>query len=334
MVGLSCRLPSAPDPARFWELLRDGVSAVSEPPPGRRGHVHQENAHLENAHHENGGGGPGHGGFLADVDRFDAEFFGISPREARAMDPQQRLMLELGWEVLEDAGMPPDAVRGSDTGVFVGVTADDYGALDRRRGVADIGHHTLTGLNRSIIANRVSYFLGLRGPSLVVDTGQSSSLVAVHLACESLRRGESRTALAGGVQLNLTPESTEAAARFGGLSPDGRCFTFDERANGYVRGEGGGLVLLKPLADAVADGDEIYCVIEGGAVNNDGAGDALTTPDQRAQQAVLRAACRRAGADPTAVRYVELHGTGTRVGDPVEAAALGAVYGADRPADE
>ncbi|MEU5647350.1 type I polyketide synthase, partial [Streptomyces milbemycinicus] len=352
MVGLSCRLPSAPDPARFWELLRDGVSAVSEPPPGRRGHAHHENAHHENAHHENahhesgdgglghggsGDGGPGHrghGAFLADVDRFDAEFFGISPREARAMDPQQRLMLELGWEVLEDAGMPPDAVRGSDTGVFVGVTADDYGTLDRRRGVAGIGHHTLTGLNRSIIANRVSYFLGLRGPSLVVDTGQSSSLVAVHLACESLRRGESRTALAGGVQLNLTPESTEAAARFGGLSPDGRCFTFDERANGYVRGEGGGLVLLKPLADAVADGDEIYCVIEGGAVNNDGAGDALTTPDQRAQQAVLRAACRRAGADPTAVRYVELHGTGTRVGDPVEAAALGAVYGAGRSADE
>ncbi|MFD8387184.1 type I polyketide synthase, partial [Streptomyces sp. NPDC059679] len=342
MVGLSCRLPSAPDPARFWELLRDGVSAVSEPPPGRHGHAHQENTNQEDDHHEHGDGGPGHGGpdhrghgcFLADVDRFDAEFFGISPREARAMDPQQRLMLELGWEVLEDAGMPPDAVRGSDTGVFVGVTADDYGTMDRRRGVADIGHHTLTGLNRSIIANRVSYFLGLRGPSLVVDTGQSSSLVAVHLACESLRRGESRTALAGGVQLNLTPESTEAAARFGGLSPDGRCFTFDERANGYVRGEGGGLVLLKPLADAVADGDEIYCVIEGGAVNNDGAGDALTTPDQRAQQAVLRAACRRAGADPTAVRYVELHGTGTRVGDPVEAAALGAVYGADRPADE
>ncbi|MFK4273125.1 type I polyketide synthase, partial [Streptomyces milbemycinicus] len=342
MVGLSCRLPSAPDPARFWELLRDGVSAVSEPPPGRRGHAHHENAHHEHGdgglgHGGSGDGGPGHrghGAFLADVDRFDAEFFGISPREARAMDPQQRLMLELGWEVLEDAGMPPDAVRGSDTGVFVGVTADDYGTLDRRRGVAGIGHHTLTGLNRSIIANRVSYFLGLRGPSLVVDTGQSSSLVAVHLACESLRRGESRTALAGGVQLNLTPESTEAAARFGGLSPDGRCFTFDERANGYVRGEGGGLVLLKPLADAVADGDEIYCVIEGGAVNNDGAGDALTTPDQRAQQAVLRAACRRAGADPTAVRYVELHGTGTRVGDPVEAAALGAVYGAGRSADE
>ncbi|MFI1856140.1 type I polyketide synthase, partial [Streptomyces sp. NPDC020480] len=316
MIGLSCRLPSAPDPARFWELLRDGVSAVSEPPRGRHG------------------GHRGHGGYLEDVDRFDAEFFGISPREARAMDPQQRLMLELGWEVLEDAGLPPDSVHGGDIGVFVGVTADDYSTLDRRRGIEGIGHHTLTGLNRGIIANRVSYFLGLRGPSLVVDTGQSSSLVAVHLACESLRRGESRAALAGGVQLNLTPDSTQAAARFGGLSPDGRCFTFDERAGGYVRGEGGGLVLLKPLARAVADGDEIYCVIEGGAVNNDGGGEALTIPDPRAQQAVLRAACRRAGADPTAVRYVELHGTGTRVGDPVEAEALGAVYGDGRPADE
>uniref|UniRef100_UPI00117DF4A8 type I polyketide synthase n=1 Tax=Streptomyces antimycoticus TaxID=68175 RepID=UPI00117DF4A8 len=322
VVGVSCRLPSAQDPARFWQLLTGGRSAVSQVPPGRW--TDGEAADP---------GETGWGAFLDEVDRFDAEFFGISPREARAMDPQQRLALELGWEVLEDAGVLPAEVRGENTGVFIGVTADDYGVLDRRRGPAAIAHHTLTGLNRSVIANRVSYFLGLRGPSLVVDTGQSSSLVAVHLACESLRRGESTTALAGGVHLNLVRDSALAAARLGALSPDGRCFTFDERANGYVRGEGAGMVLLKPLARALADGDEITCVIEGSAVGNDGPGAGLTTPDPEGQGAVLAAACRRAGVDPAAVQYVELHGTGTRVGDPVEAAALGAVYGADRAAD-
>ncbi|WP_413811079.1 type I polyketide synthase [Streptomyces sp. OE57] len=322
VVGLSCRLPSAQDPARFWQLLTGGMSAVSQVPPGRW----SDDAAADS-------GETGWGAFLDEVDRFDPEFFGISPREARAMDPQQRLALELGWEVLEDAGVLPAGVRGDDTGVFIGVTADDYGVLDRRRGPAAIAHHTLTGLNRSVIANRVSYFLGLRGPSLVVDTGQSSSLVAVHLACESLRRGESAMALAGGVHLNLVRDSALAAARLGALSPDGRCFTFDERANGYVRGEGAGMVLLKPLARALADGDEIYCVIEGSAVGNDGPGAGLTTPDPEGQGAVLAAACRRAGVDPAAVQYVELHGTGTRVGDPVEAEALGAVYGADRAAD-
>ncbi|MGP3940695.1 type I polyketide synthase [Streptomyces sp. 6N106] len=322
VVGVSCRLPSAQDPARFWQLLTGGMSAVSQVPPGRWGDDEVADS-----------GEIGWGAFLDEVDRFDPEFFGISPREARAMDPQQRLALELGWEVLEDAGVLPAEVRGEDTGVFIGVTADDYGVLDRRRGPAAIAHHTLTGLNRSVIANRVSYFLGLRGPSLVVDTGQSSSLVAVHLACESLRRGESATALAGGVHLNLVRDSALAAARLGALSPDGRCFTFDERANGYVRGEGAGMVLLKPLASALADGDEITCVIEGSAVGNDGPGAALTAPDPGGQGAVLAAACRRAGVDPAEVQYVELHGTGTRVGDPVEAEALGAVYGADRAAD-
>ncbi|MCQ4045629.1 type I polyketide synthase [Streptantibioticus rubrisoli] len=321
VVGVACRLPSAEDPQRFWRLLTGGTSAVAHVPPGRW------------SNEAPASGTTGRGAFLDEVDRFDAEFFGISPREARSMDPQQRLALELGWEVLEDAGVLPAALRGSDTGVFVGVTADDYSALDRRRGPSAVGHHTLTGLNRSVIANRISYFLGFRGPSLVVDTGQSSSLVAVHLACESLRRGESATALAGGVHLNLVRDSAVAADQLGALSPDGRCFTFDERANGYVRGEGAGMVLLKPLARALADGDEIYCVIEGSAVNNDGPAEGLTTPDPRGQQAVLRAACRRAGVDPAEVQYVELHGTGTRVGDPVEAAALGAFYGAGRLAD-
>src|SRR5262249_7200341 len=196
-----------------------------------------------------------------------------------------------------------------------------------------ISQHTVTGLHRSIIANRVSYFLELRGPSLTIDAAQSSSLVAVHTACESIRRGESTVALAGGVNLNFSPESAVSAARFGGLSRDGRCFTSDARANGFVRGEGGGLVVLKPLDQALADGNTVYCVIRGGAMNNDGGGLTLTTPSQEAQEELLRQAYARSGVDPADVQYVELHGSGTKVGDPIEAAALGNVIGMSRPGD-
>ncbi|MFC3582666.1 beta-ketoacyl synthase N-terminal-like domain-containing protein, partial [Streptantibioticus rubrisoli] len=324
VVGLSCRLPGAADPDAFWQLLIGGRSAVTETPSTRwdTDTAAQADPAVR------------FGAFLDRVDTFDASFFGISPREAEAMDPQQRLMLELGWEALEDAGIVPRDVRGSQLGVFVGAASDDYAKLLHRGGAEGITQHTLTGSHRSAIANRLSYFLGAHGPSLVVDTAQSSALVAVHLACESLRRGESTVALAAGVNLNLAPESALGAARFGGLSPDGRSFTFDERANGYVRGEGGGAVLLKPLAAAVADGDHIYCVIRGSATNNDGGTESLTVPSPAAQQAVLREACRRAGIAPTDVQYVELHGTGTPVGDPIEAAALGAVFGVDRPTTE
>ncbi|MCP3800854.1 SDR family NAD(P)-dependent oxidoreductase [Allokutzneria sp. A3M-2-11 16] len=307
IVGIACRLPEAGDPVAFWELLRSGTDAISQTSAGRAGR-------------------------LAEVDGFDPAFFGISPREAAAMDPQQRLALELSWEALEDAGLPADSLAGQRAGVFVGAIGDDYATLLHRAG-AGVGQHTLTGLNRGMIANRVSYLLGLRGPSMVVDSGQSSSLVAVHMACESIRNGDADIALAGGVTLNLAPESTLGAAAFGALSPDGRCYTFDARANGYVRGEGGGVVVLKPLHKALADGDPIYCVVAGGAVNNDGGGDTLTTPDRAGQEDLLRAAYRRAGIDPATVKYVELHGTGTRVGDPVEAGALGAVLGAARPSD-
>ncbi|MGW4211289.1 SDR family NAD(P)-dependent oxidoreductase [Lentzea sp. NPDC004789] len=309
VIGLSCRLPGAANPAQLWDLLRDGRDAVGAPPPGR---------------------GTRPGGYLDDVRGFDAAFFGISPREATAMDPQQRLALELAWEALEHARLLPGSLAGTRTGVFVGVIADDYATLAHQRGAEEITPHTLTGLNRGIIANRISYSLGLSGPSACVDTGQSSSLVAVHLAAESLRRGESSAALAGGVQLNLVPESTETADRFGALSPDGRCFTFDARANGYVRGEGGAFVVLKPLAAALAAGDEILCVLRGSAMNNDGATGGLTVPGTSGQREVLRSAHRRAGVRPSDVQYVELHGTGTRVGDPVEAAALGAVFAPDR----
>ncbi|MFD2768559.1 beta-ketoacyl synthase N-terminal-like domain-containing protein, partial [Micromonospora eburnea] len=317
VVGLACRLPGAADPGAFWRLLSAGTSALGEVPPDRWGGPVDDGAVRQ-------------GGFLDDIGGFDADFFGISPREAAAMDPQQRLMLELAWEVVEDAGTTPAALAGTPVGVFVGAIWDDYAHLTYQGGAELITPHTVTGLHRSILANRISYLFDLHGPSLAVDTGQSSSLVAVHLACESLRNGESTTALAGGVNLAVLAESAIGAEQFGGLSPDGRCFTFDARANGYARGEGAALVLLKPLADAVEAGDRIYCVIDGSAVGNDGATEGLTVPGRHGQEQVLATAYRRAGVDPAEVQYVELHGTGTRVGDPVEAAALGAVLGRRR----
>nr|WP_225448192.1 type I polyketide synthase [Streptacidiphilus sp. P02-A3a] len=316
IVGLSCRLPGAPNSAAFWQLLARGESAIGEAPAGRPG-----------------GSSPSVGGFLDQVDGFDPEFFGTTAREAAAMDPQQRLFLELSWEALEDARIVPGALSGTATGVFVGAIAADYAALLQARGDLAVNRYSLTGLNRGIIANRVSYTLGLHGPSLTVDSAQSSALTAVQLACESLRRGESTVALAGGVSLNLAPGSTLAADRLGALSPDGRCFTFDARANGYVRGEGGGVVVLKLLSQAVADGDRVHCLVLGGAVNNDGATDGLTVPSADAQERVVRAAVAQAGVDPGHVQYVELHGTGTRVGDPIEAAALGAALGGGRAGD-
>jgi acyl transferase domain-containing protein/acyl carrier protein len=327
VVGISCRFPGASNPSAFWRLLREGADAIGDLPPGRWD--------LEGlSAGDRALPGVLRGGFLESVDRFDPDFFGIPRREAAIMDPQQRLVLELSWEALEDAGIVPAGLHGSRAGVFVGAIASDYSHLLQRHGAEAITRHALTGTARGIIANRVSYALGLRGPSLVVDTVQSSALVAVHLACDSLRRGESTLALAGGVNLNVMPSSAIAASKFGALSPDGACFTFDARANGYVRGEGAGVVVLKTLARALADEDPIYGLIRGSAVNNDGSGDGLAAPDRQAQEEVLRQAYRNAGIDRDEVRYVELHGTGTRLGDQVEAAALGAVLGAGRGGEE
>ncbi|WP_103566322.1 type I polyketide synthase [Actinomadura rubteroloni] len=321
IVGMSCRLPGAPDPESFWELLRAGRSAIGETPADRWDAAALQDAGLVPTRR---------GGYLDDVGHFDPAFFGVSPREAAAMDPQQRLFLELSWEALENAGIVPADLAGSRTGVFVGAIWDDYATLLHRYGLEAITPHSVTGLHRGIIANRVSYTLGLHGPSLTVDTAQSSSLVAVHLACEALRTGAASLAIAGGVNLNLAPESTVGAAKFGGLSPDGTSYTFDARANGYVRGEGGGAVVLKPLAAALADGDPVYCVLHGSAVNNDGGTDGLTVPSADAQAEVMRLAYGHAGVEPAQVQYVELHGTGTKVGDPLEAAALGAALGTAR----
>ncbi|MEU1554992.1 type I polyketide synthase [Streptomyces scabiei] len=319
VVGLSCRLPGAAGPEAFWRLLREGRDAVTQMPEHRWEPISAD-----------AGSAIRRGGFLDAVEEFDAAFFGISPREAVVMDPQQRLLLEITWEALEDAGIVAASLDGSPTAVFVGTAREDYTSLLYRQGSAAITQHTVAGTHRGVIANRVSYALGLNGPSLTVDTSQSSSLVAVHLACESLRAGEAELALAAGVNLNLLAEGVVGAERFGGLSPDGYCYTFDARANGYVRGEGAGMIVLKPLRRALADGDRVHGVLLGSAVNNDGATPGLTVPSAAAQEKVIRLAQRRARVAPDAVQYVELHGTGTPVGDPVEAAALGASVGAHK----
>jgi len=322
VIGVACRFPGAADTAAFWKALRDGTDAVADMPGERR----DDEPGFADA--------PAYTlrvGWLAHVDRFDAAFFGISARQAATMDPRQRLLLELSWEALEDARTVPERCRGSRTGVFVGAMWDDYAALAQRHAAGPRSSYEMSGLHRGVLANRISYFLRLRGPSLVVDTGQSSSLVAVHLAAESLLRGECEVALAGGVNLVLDPGSTAVSAAFGGLSPSGRSAPFDAEADGYARGEGGGVVVLKPLETALADGDRIHCVILGSAVNNDGGGETFTTPDREAQEDVIRWAQASAGVRAADVQYVESHGTGTFVGDPIEAKALGTIFGRGDP---
>ncbi|MCB1032911.1 MAG: acyltransferase domain-containing protein, partial [Acidobacteria bacterium] len=269
------------------------------------------------------------GGFLEAVDAFDPSFFGISPREAERMDPQQRLLLEVAWEALEDAGIPPRSLEGSATGVWIGIGASDYSRLLFEH--ADLGDaYSGTGGSLSIAANRISYFLDLRGPSLAVDSACSASLVAVEQACRSLRQGESDMALAGGVNLVLSPEVTVNFSQAGVLAADGRCKAFDARGDGYVRSEGAGVVVLKPLSRAQADGDPVYALILGGAVNQDGRSNGLTAPRPEAQERLLTLACRDAGVDPAAVQAIEAHGIGTPLADRIEAQALGAVLGARR----
>ncbi len=316
IVGLSCRFPGAPDATAFWRLLSSGADALTQPPDGRWARD-----------------SPPRGGFLDRIDEFDPEFFGISPREAPHVDPQQRLMLELMQEALDDAGIPPSGLEGSRTGVFVGAMWSEYGAGIR----ADpdlVTQHTLAGGDPSIIPARLSYTLGARGPSLQVNTACSSSLVAVHLAAQSMREGECDLALAGGVSLMLAQDTVHALSRLGALAPDGRSKAFDARADGYGRGEGGGMIVLKPLDRALADGDPIHGVLKGSAVNHDGFSNGLTAPSPQAQESLLRSAYRRAGVVPAEVGYVEAHGTGTALGDPIEASALGAVLGVGRSRDQ
>ncbi|MEU7957177.1 beta-ketoacyl synthase N-terminal-like domain-containing protein [Micromonospora humida] len=321
IVGIGCRFPGAAGPQEFFRLLASGTEAIGDIPPDRWD--------VE-AHYRPGTPRPGkmyvrRGGFLGEVTGFDPEFFGMSDLEARYLDPQQRLLLELTWEAFEDAGVLPPDVAGTTAGVFVGITTSDYADLMRTQGV-HAGPYSGTGNVFSLAANRISYTFDLRGPSIALDTACSSSLVAIHQACHSLWRGESALALAGGVNLMLSPETTAALCQSGALSPDGRCHTFDSRANGYVRGEGAGLVLLKPLSQAVADGDRVHAVIRGTAVNQDGRSNGLSGPNPEAHVRVIRSALDAAGLRPGDVQYVEAHGTGTALGDPIEAGAIAAAH--------
>jgi thioester reductase-like protein len=313
----------------FWELLSAGVDAIGEVPEDRwllRAYYHPDPSRPGKIYSR-------WGGFLDQIDRFDPHFFGIAPREAAVMDPQQRLLLETAWEALEDAGQVPERLAGTRAGVFIGISSRDYADMQSRPGERSKNPYIAQGSAASIAANRISYFLDLRGPSLAVDTACSSALAAVHLACQSLWRKESSVALVGGVNVLLMPETTMTFCNASMLSPDGRCKAFDARANGYVRAEGAGVVLLKPLEQALHDGDRIYAVILGTAINQDGRTNGITVPSGAAQEAVQREACLQAGVEPHHVQYVEAHGTGTPVGDPIEANALGAVFGAGRHPD-
>ncbi|WP_437775823.1 type I polyketide synthase [Sorangium sp. So ce1097] len=322
IIGMACRFPGAASPEAFWELLEQRRDAVTEVPASRWP--------IE----ASGDGGAAQraarwGAFLEDVDLFDARFFGITPREAKRMDPQQRLLLEVTWEALERAGQPPERLAGTRTGVFVGIVMTDY---DRVCAAEDLAPdmYAITGTGHCFPPGRLSYVLGLQGPSMAVDTACSSSLVAVHLACQSLRAGESSLAVAGGVNLMLSPWLTQALVASQALSVDGRCKTFDAQANGFVRGEGCGVVVLKRLSDALADGDPVLALIRGSAVNQDGRSTGLTAPSVLAQEALLRQALESAGASAADIGYIEAHGTGTPLGDPVEMEALSAVIGGPR----
>lgn len=322
IVGIGCRFPGgARDPESFWNLLKEGVDAVGEIPSGRVGLA---------PYYAPGPGRPGkmmsrHGGFLDDIDRFDANFFGISPREAERLDPQQRLLLEIAWEALEDAGQVAETLSGSQAGVFIGLWLNDFEArLSRYPEKFDF--YMTTGSGRYAASGRLSYFLGFQGPSLTVDTHCSSSLVAVHLACQSLWSGECSLALAGGANIILQPHISIAYSQSEMISRHGRCQFGDAAADGYVRSEGAGIVVLKPLSAAVSDGDRVYAVISGAAINNDGRSSGyLTTPAVHGQEQLLQRALTHAGIQPGDIAFVEAHGAGTGSGDPVEIEALGKI---------
>ncbi|MCC6456106.1 MAG: type I polyketide synthase [Caldilineaceae bacterium] len=330
VIGMGCRLPGGIDsPAAFWQLLRNGVDAIGEVPAARW---------AAGALYDTDVAAPGKmntrwGGFVEPVDQFDAAFFGISPREAMHMDPQQRLLLEVAYEAIENAGQTLERLAGSQTGVFIGIHShsSDY-AWMQMDDLRHIAPETATGTAHSIVANRLSYLFDLHGPSLAVDTACSSALVAVHLACQSLRNQECDMAFSGGVNLMLSPEATVAFSKLQMMAKDGHCKTFDADADGFVRGEGCGLVLLKRFSDAQRDGDPILALIRGSAVNQDGRTNGMTAPNSQSQEAVIRQALRNSHLEPAQITFVETHGTGTALGDPIEVEALANTLG--RAGDE
>ncbi|MEC1501348.1 type I polyketide synthase [Bacillus sonorensis] len=329
IIGIGCRFPGGVNsPESYWKMLSEGIDAISEIPSDRWG----VESYYDQDRFKKGKTVSKWGGFLEKFDQFDVEFFGMSPREAVSLDPQQRLLLMASWEALEDGGQVLERLAGSDTGVFIGGFTLDYKLLqfsESNRSLVEA--HTATGSMMTLLSNRLSYAFDFRGPSISVDTACSSSLVAVHLACQSLWNHEASLALAGGVNVMLKPDYTIAESKAGMLSPDGRSKTFDSSANGYVRGEGVGVAVLKPLSKALKDGDRIYATIRATAVNQDGHSNGLTVPRGESQEELLRQAYSKAGISPGRVQYMEAHGTGTPVGDPIEANALGSVLSMDRP---
>src|SRR5215471_12419935 len=326
IVGMSCRAPrDLTSPESYWALLeggRDGVGAL----PSRWSREVLRQLELAT------GGLAQEGGFVDAVENFDAGFFGISPREALEMDPQQRLLLEAAWEALERAGIRPQALSGSRTGAYVGCLGVDYG--QGTRSLAELSMWSATGLASSVLAGRISYYLGLQGPAMTVDTACSSSLTALHLACQGLRQGECDLALAGGVTVMSTPSALVAMGPDNGMARDGRCKAFSAGADGAGWSEGCGVLVLKRQSDAERDGDEILALIRGSAVNHDGRSQGLTAPNGPSQQAVIRAALSASGVSADAIDVVEAHGTGTTLGDPIEAGALAEVFGPTRHDDD
>jgi acyl transferase domain-containing protein len=329
VVGMGCRFPGgAGNPAAYWQLLREGRDAISEVPRDRW----DIDALFDPDPDAPACMSVRNGGFLADIGGFDPAFFGIAPREALSMDPQQRLLLEVTWEALEHAGIAPESLAGSATGVFVGICNADHFTRLLNRGAASIDAYLASGNANSVASGRIAYCLGLQGPALSIDTACSSSLVALHVACRSVRSGESRLAIAAGVNVICSPETTIALSKAHMLAPDGRCKTFDASADGFSRGEGCGVLVLKRLEDALADGDRVLALIRGTAVNQDGRSGGLTVPNGPAQEAVIRMALADGSVQASDVDYVEAHGTGTSLGDPIEVRALAGALGRGRTA--
>ncbi len=328
VIGMGCRFPGADTPEAFWQLIMGQVNAITEVP---------EDRWPKDAFYSQKRGTPGKmntkwGGFLSRIDQFDPQFFGISPREAAHMDPQQRLLLEVTWEALENAGIPMEKIDNTATGVFIGISGSDYSRIHFHT-PASMDAYAGPGNALCIAANRISYWLNLHGPSWAVDTACSSSLVAIHQACQSLRAGECDAAIAGGANMILTPQITVSFSQAGMMSSEGKCKSFDADADGYVRSEGAGVVILKRLSDAIKDGNEVLAVIRGTGVNQDGRSSSMTAPNGPAQQNVILNALADAGMEPSEITYVEAHGTGTPIGDPIELGSLKNVLTQDRSSD-